>query len=146
MDKKAYKKIKEDFSWAKQDKQVLSVLLFGSVADGKEHRRSDVDIAVVVPVLSNFYYDCKKLTHKSVDSSDVLRKVFREVNTVAGNYDVHIFEELPLYIQIDIINNHEIVYTADKLSMFEYFYHYRKLWDDQKHRNIMSKDALFSLF
>ena len=146
MDKKDHKKIKDDFSWAKQDKRVFSVLLFGSVVDGKEHRRSDVDIAVVVPALSHFYYDCKKLTHKSVDSSDVLRKVFREVNTVAGSYDVHIFEELPLYIQIDIINNHEIVYTADKLSMFEYFYHYRKLWDDQKHRNTMSKDALFSLF
>jgi uncharacterized protein len=144
MDKKNFEKIKKDFSWVKQDHRVLSVLLFGSAVNEKNHKKSDIDIALVVPGASSFYYDCKKISGNSVDSSEVLRKVFREVNTVARNYDVHIFEELPFYIQIDIIHNHDIIYTSDKTGMFEYFYRYRKLWYDQKHRNTMSRDMLIS--
>lgn len=144
MDKKGFRKIKQDFSWVKKDKRVLSVLLFGSAVTGEEHSRSDVDIVLVAPGLSDFYYDCKNVGNGSVVASDLLRKVFRKVNTVAQNYDVHLFEELPLHIKMDIIHDHKIVYTADKYGMYEYFYKYRKFWADQKHRNTMSKNLLIS--
>ncbi len=68
----------------------------------------------------------------------------REVDTVSKNYDVHIFEELPLHIQHEIMEEHEVVYTADRLGMHEYFYNYKKLWADQKHRNTMSKEELLA--
>jgi len=70
--------------------------------------------------------------------------VFREVNTASKDYDVHVFEELPLHIQMDIIHEHQIVHTSDKYGMYEYFYNYRQLWKDQKHRNEMSKEEILS--
>ncbi|MGM0510907.1 MAG: nucleotidyltransferase domain-containing protein [Thermoplasmatota archaeon] len=139
MDKEA---VKEDFSWVSEDDRVLAVLLFGSVVEGEDHVKSDIDITVVVPGASYFYYDCKGVSEEDVDSSDVLMKVFREVNVVKKDYDVHIFEELPLHIQMRIIENHEVVLTKDKYGMHEYFYNYRKLWEDQKHRNTMSEEEI----
>jgi len=144
MDKKIFNQIKKDFSWVKKDKRVLSVLLFGSTIKDEYHSKSDIDLALVAPGLSHFYYSCKNISNESVDASDLLRKVFRKVNTGLHNYDVHLFEELPLHIKIDFITHHKIVYTADKPGMFEYFYHYRKRWVDQKHRNTVSKDQLIS--
>jgi len=144
MGKKIIDTIKKDFSWAKKDSQILSVLLFGSVSKKENHRRSDIDITLVIPGISDFYFDCKNTSHKKVDASKILRKTFRNVNTITSNYDIHIFEELPLYIQMNIIKHHKIIYTADKYGMYEYFFKYRKLWDDQKHRNTMSKEFLIS--
>lgn len=144
MDKKTVEEMEEDFSWIRKDGRILAVLLFGSKVEGEYHAKSDFDIAVVVPGASNFYYDCEGVIDKDVSSGKVLRKVFRKVNTVSKNYDVHIFEELPLKIQMDIIENHEVIYTSDKPGMYEYFYNYRKLWKDQRHRNTMSKEELLA--
>jgi len=144
MDNEAFEKLKRDFSWVEDDKSILAVLLFGSKVSEEDHSRSDVDLAIVVPGSSNFYYDCEGVSDEKADSSEVLGKVFREVNTASKDYDVHVFEELPLHIQIDIIHEHQIVYTSDKYGMYEYFYNYRQLWKDQKHRNEMSKEEILS--
>ena len=42
-----------------------------------------------------------------------------------------VFEELPLYIQMDIIKN-RVIY-GDKFELSEYFYQFRKLWKDMEH-------------
>lgn len=139
MDKEA---LKEDFSWVREDDRVLAVLLFGSVVQGKDHAKSDIDLTLVVPGGSHFYYDCEGVSREKVEISEVLMKVFREVNVVSKDYDVHIFEELPLHIQMRIIEDHEVVSTKDLYGMHEYFYNYRKLWEDQKHRNTMTEDEL----
>jgi predicted nucleotidyltransferase len=57
-------------------------------------------------------------------------------------YDVRIFEELPLHIQIQIIENHEIIHAKDIYEMYEYFYHFRKLWEDQASRQHVTKEEL----
>jgi len=65
---------------------------------------------------------------------------------VSKDHDVHIFEELPLHIQMRIIEDHEVVSTKDMYGMHEYFYNYRKLWEDQKHddwRWIESQPSFF---
>lgn len=144
MVKRAVEEMKDDFSWVRKDERILAVLLFGSKVREKDHAKSDVDITVVVPGSSPFYYDCEGVSEDKVHAGEVLRKVFRKVNTVSKNYDVHIFEELPLKIQIDIIEDHEVIYTSDKPGLYEYFYNYRKLWKDQKHRNTMSKEELLA--
>lgn len=141
MDKR---RLKEDFSWVRGDEKILSVLLFGSRATGEGHERSDIDIALVAPGISSFYYDCEGVGEEDVSGKDVLMKVFSEIDTSSRGYDVHIFEELPLHIQMDIIENHEVIVTSDELGMYEYFFNYRKLWDDQKHRNVMSKEELLA--
>ncbi|MFW6145140.1 MAG: nucleotidyltransferase domain-containing protein [Candidatus Natronoplasma sp.] len=144
MAKKTIENLKEDFSWTREDDRVLAVLLFGSLVEDDEHLQSDIDVTLVVPGASSYYYDCEGVSDEKVDIKDVLLKVFRRVNTVSKNYDVHVFEELPLHIQHKIIEEHEVVYTADRLGMHEYFYNYRKLWNDQKHRNTMSKEELLA--
>jgi len=144
VDNETFEELKRDFSWVEDDKRILAVLLFGSKVSEEDHSRSDVDLAIVVPGSSNFYYDCKGVSDEKVDSSEVLGEVFMEVNTASKDYDVHVFEELPLHIQIAIINEHQIVHTSDKYGMYEYFYNYRQLWKDQKHRNKMSKEEIVS--
>ena len=144
MVEKTIERLEEYFSWVEEDDRVLAVLLFGSVLEEKDHVQSDIDIALVVPGYSSFYYDCEGISKEKVKSSDVLMKVFREIDTVSKDLDVHIFEDLSLHIKTDIIENHEIVYASDELGMYEYFFNYRKLWDDQKHRNTMSEEELLA--
>lgn len=73
--------LKNDFEFIKDE--VDGVLLFGSAAKGKQSKRSDIDIALVRP-----------------KNKRVLLMVFERVG---GKYDVKIFEDLPLYIKMDII-------------------------------------------
>lgn len=40
----------------------------------------------------------------------------------------------PLYIQVEIIENHKIIFCEDVSELFEYFYPYRKKIGDMKHR------------
>ncbi len=111
--------IAKDFSFLKDE--VLAVLLFGSSVKGEGR---DVDICVV-----------------SKDNPEkVLKRVFSKVD--ASKYDIWIFEELPLYMKMEVIENHEIVFCKDELELYEYFYQFRKLWKDQKHRNTVSKEDL----
>ena len=144
MDKRRIDELKKEFSWVKEDYRILAVLLFGSMVEDKDHVKSDIDMAIVVPGSSHYYYDCDGVDNINVVSSDVLMKVFRKIDIISKNLDVHIFEDLPLHIKMDIIENHELIYTSDKIGMYEYFFNYRKLWDDQKHRNTMSRNELIA--
>ena len=142
MGKRSIRELREDFSWAEEDDRVLAVLLFGSNAREEAHAMSDIDIALVVPGVSDFYYDCEGISEKDVKAEDVLMKVYREVDTVSKDLDIHIFEELPLHIQMNIVKTHQTIYVGDRYGMHEYFFNYRKLWEDQRHRNQMSREEL----
>ena len=48
-------------------------------------------------------------------------------------FDIRIFELLPIYIQISIIENYKVIF-GDPLEISEYFYYFRKKWDDCKYR------------
>jgi len=130
MDTETIKSIKEDFEFLKQDKRVLSLLLFGSKANKKDHSKSDADICIVAP------------DQDQENREQILSKISRNLDTKNKNYDIHFFKELPLYIKIKVMNNHRIIFTQDKLEMHEHFYQYRKLWKDQKKRNTMTKEQL----
>ncbi|WP_157065537.1 nucleotidyltransferase domain-containing protein [Thermococcus celericrescens] len=90
----------------------MGILLYGSHAQGEATERSDVDICLVKP---------KPGTYERV------------LEELGGKYDVKVFEELPLYVQIDVIKNHRVIY-GDELELLEYFYRFRKLWNDMEHR------------
>ena len=111
--------VAKDFSFLKD--RVLAVLIFGSSV--KEEGR-DIDVCIVA---------------KS-DPKKILKDVFSNVDP--SKYDVWVFEELPLYMKMEVIENHEIVYCKDELELYEYFYFFRKLWKDQKRRNVVSKEEL----
>jgi len=97
--------IKKDFSFLKGE--ISALLLYGSQAKGTATPRSDVDIFAL------------------------LRKVWQNLG---NKYDARIFEDLPLYLKADILNNHIAVWANNLPDLYEYFYHFRKLWMEQKHR------------
>lgn len=119
--------IKEDFQFLKNDERVLGVLLFGSRAENKAHAKSDFDVCIIAP---------------RQKPEEILMKVFDKLDVEGKNYDVHLFEELPLHLKISVIKNHEIMFCKDEYEMSEYFYFYRKLWKDQEKRNTMSKEEV----
>ena len=48
-------------------------------------------------------------------------------------FDIRIFELFPIDIKISIVQNYEVLF-GDPLEISEYFYEFRKKWDDCKHR------------
>lgn len=123
--KRKVKAIEQDFQFLRGREEVVAILIFGSTTKGGRTRRSDVDICIVAPLAK--------------DRERLLGEIYEKVDVVGKNYDVWIFEELPLYMKTRIIEKHEPVYVRDALGLHEYFYHFRKLWRDQRHRQRISK-------
>lgn len=112
--------LKRDFSFLKPEikkKSIIGVLIYGSYAKNKQHIKSDIDICIVSP-------KCKTVEQQVA----MLRYLWRNVN--ANRYDVRLFEEFPLKIKASVIENYKIIY-ANFSELQEYFYFYRKLWQDQ---------------
>jgi len=124
------KKIREDFSKIIEKKKIKGILVFGSHVKDQETNRSDIDICIVAPEEENF---------------DLLSFITGTINLNQEKYDVRTFSELPLYIKIHIIENGILVYSPDRFELYEYFFIYRKIWADGKHRQQMTKEELLSL-
>ncbi len=122
------KTIKKDFLFLSLRDDILAILLYGSVAKGEETQRSDIDICIISP-------SCK-------DKLGLLNEIYRKLDVFSKKYDVRFFEELPLYIQINIIENNKIIYAKDVYELYEYFYYFRKLWEDQASRQHVTKEEL----
>ena len=105
------------------------MLIFGSGTKGKAGKKSDVDICIVAP---------------GKNAKDLLKEVFANVDVAGKKYDVHVFEELPLYMRISIIEKHLVVF-GNKFSLGEYFYVFRKIWNDQKHRQKLTKREMMEI-
>jgi len=127
--KKLLEQIKKDFSNIIEEKKITGILLYGSYIDNKATSRSDIDICVVAP---------------DEDMHHLLSYILQKINVNLKKYDVRFFSELPLYIKINVIEKGMLVYSPNKLDLYEYFYIYRKLWADQKQRQSISKDELIS--
>jgi predicted nucleotidyltransferase len=112
--------LKKDFSFLFSRNDVLGILLYGSAASGNETMGSDIDICLISP--------------SNKDISGLFKEIYRKLDVFSKKYDVHCFEELPLYIQIRVIEDHKIIYAKDVYELFEYFYYFRKLWEDQAMR------------
>lgn len=89
----------------------LGILLYGSHAQGCWSERSDLDICIVQ--LGNDY---------------VLRRINKKLGV---KYDAKVFEKMPLYIWIEIIHNHQIIY-GDTVEIGAYFYRFGRLWVDME--------------
>lgn len=114
-------KLKPSLKQIKDDLKHLSkyeVVIYGSYATGDFTSRSDIDIAII--------------TRKKNKNQNI--KIWKEaLKKTKLPYQIKIFELLPLQIKADIIDN-SIVLFGNRINLSEYFYHYRKLWQDMKHR------------
>ncbi len=106
--------LKKEFEFISSD--VEGILLYGSYARSNADERSDIDICIIKP---------KK--------RDVLIRIFAKVG---DRYDVKIFEELPLYVKIGVIENYRVIY-GNEPEISYYLYRFMKKWDDIRYR-IMS--------
>ncbi|MEA2053721.1 MAG: nucleotidyltransferase domain-containing protein [Candidatus Thermoplasmatota archaeon] len=126
MDSSKIKKIKKDFNFLHE--RVMAVLLFGSFVKGEESTRSDVDICIIAP------YEKDKINFLG------------EIMSKTWGYDVRLFELMPLYMKMEVIKNHKIIYARNISELYEYFYFYRKLWKDQEQRQRITKEEAIRLF
>ncbi len=61
-------------------------------------------------------------------------------------YDLRVFELMPLYLKIEVIEKGVVVFARDVYELYEYFYTFRRIWGDQKHRQSVSlEEALIML-
>ncbi|MHA1234911.1 MAG: nucleotidyltransferase domain-containing protein [Promethearchaeota archaeon] len=112
--------IKEKLNFLK-DK--YDVVVYGSYVKGGVRPNSDIDIAVI--------------SHQSIKELNInLQK--KILGKVPLKYELRVFELLPIHIQISIIENYRVVY-GDLLEISEYFYKYRKKWDDCKYRILLNQ-------
>jgi predicted nucleotidyltransferase len=111
---KTLQDIKNDLSFVKDYK----VVVFGSYAAKKADKRSDIDIAVITG------------EENRKRCIEIWRGLMGKAPEV---YDIKIFELLPLRIKASVIQRYEVVF-GNRLDISEYFYSFRKLWNDMKHR------------
>ncbi len=107
-------RIREDLSFL-SDKEVV---IFGSFVRGDFGPTSDIDIAIIT---------------RDKDKKKNLEIRIEALGRAPKCYDIHIFEELPLALKGIVIENY-IVLFGDPLEIGMYFYHFRKLWEDFRHR------------
>lgn len=123
-----------DFAFLEYDENILAVLLFGSGARGELNERSDRDFCIVAPGLRG-----------RSEKRRVLRKIYEKIDVIGKRYDVWLFEELALYMKVRVIENHKVVFCRDLPGLYEYFYFYRKIWNDQKQRQELDREELMKV-
>lgn len=114
------KRLNNIVQYVKKDKQVLALFLFGSVARGDNYKGSDIDVGIVLK--DNF--SAKDLTRLKI-----------EYFNLYSDLDIHIFQQMPIYIKKRIIKEGKLLFCRDEdalykiafsviseFSTFEYFY------------------------
>lgn len=100
----------------------LGAYLFGSHGrSGTATPRSDIDICIVAG--------------PGRDPAATLRAVWGGTQLGQPPYDVRVFEELPLYLKAQILEDGELILSRDEPGLSEYLRHWWKFWNDQAHRN-----------
>ncbi len=81
---------------------VRFIILYGSIAEGKNDIHSDIDIAI------------------STDLPDLQAERMRMhiLGRVPENFDIQIFEHLPLFIQAEVIKG-EVLYVVDEDELYD---------------------------
>jgi hypothetical protein len=125
MDQRAIiEKARKDLAFLQDD--VLGVLLYGSWVTGESHEMSDIDICIVAPYVAY--------------TTAFWRSVIAAIRD--NSFDVRIFELMPLYMKMAVIEQGVVICSRDVLELYEYFYPFRRIWGDQKHRQTLSRDEV----
>lgn len=108
--------VEEILALARQDPDVLAVLLYGSQARGDAGPRSDVDLCLVLdPAFSPEAVPAKGATYLHPD------------------LDVRIFTALPLAVRRRVLREGKILYARDEDSLYDLAIRTAKEWEDFRH-------------
>jgi predicted nucleotidyltransferase len=109
----------EDFRNDLQKLEKYQAVIYGSfLSEYYIPQTSDIDIAIITQ------------TREKKDNLFLWRSM---VGRFDKKYDIKIFELLPLWLKMEIIDNYQVLF-GDLLEISEYFYHYRSIWKDMEHR------------
>ena len=118
MDKKKTTELDRLLAMAKQDGEVLAVIVFGSAARDEQTPVSDVDICLVMtpkPFRPN------TLSHKRLE--------YMEDNSL----DLRIFQQLPLYIRVRVLKEGRILFARDEDQLYKLAFRTTQAFEDFKH-------------
>ena len=130
VEKEIIEKIKRDFGFIINNPSFLGLMLYGSHINDLQTNRSDIDICIILNI---------------TDSKEFFKDICNKVDIFGKKYDIHFFEDLPWYIRGDILDKGVTVLSPDIPLLFEFLYPYRKIWNDQKHRHMLSKKEMREL-
>jgi predicted nucleotidyltransferase len=104
-------------STAQEDHDVLAVILFGSAARGEQTPTSDVDVCLV---LQPCKYPPLALSRKKLAYLKL------------GNLDVHVFQQLPLYIRRRVLKEGKVLFERDTDALYELAFRTAQAFEDFK--------------
>jgi len=97
------KKLAEMMKKAKNDEDVLAVMLFGSCARGEDF--SDIDICLI-------------MQPKNFDNLSLSKKRLEYLKDFP-DYDLRIFQQLPLYIRVRVLREGKIIFCRDEEVLYD---------------------------
>lgn len=100
------KGIKKILEKAKNDNDILAIIVFGSHARKEEKLSSDLDICVV-------------LQPKKFNNLSMTNKRLEYLSLVPYEYDIQIFQQLPTFIRTRILKEGKILLNKDYDTMFQ---------------------------
>jgi predicted nucleotidyltransferase len=96
--------------------KVCFIIIYGSVSEGHSREDSDIDICI--------YYNGSE-----IEASKFRLEVLSEL--MSDDYDVQIFNHLPLYIRKDVLKG-EVIYHRDQSFLYDVAYKTIKEFEDFK--------------
>lgn len=108
------RRLRKDLEFLK----MYDVVVYGSHVTGDARPGSDIDIAVI------------SRTESAANNKRLLTGFIGKAPPI---YDMRIFELLPLKVKASIMDDYRVLF-GDGPEISYYFYQYRKIWDDCKHR------------
>lgn len=106
---------------ARQDQDVLAVIVFGSRARGDNGPASDLDICLV---LQPNDFSSLQLSHKRLE--------YLKLFSVTG-LDIQVYQQLPLYIRKRILKEASILFCRDEEALYELAFRTVQEFEDFKH-------------
>ncbi len=105
---------------AKDDKDILAVMLFGSVARGEQNQNSDIDICLVL-MPTKKPYNPLFLSNKRIEYLSQF------------DLDIHIFQQIPIYIRKRVLKDGKVLFVRDEDMLYEVAFRTAQEFEDFKH-------------
>jgi hypothetical protein len=111
----ALTKLVED---ARNDRDVLAVILFGSEARGETRAESDVDVCLVL--------EDKRL--------DTLGQSQRRIAYLASyDLDIQIFQQIPLHLRVRVLREGKVLFCRDEDKLYATAFRTAQHFEDFRH-------------
>lgn len=103
---------------AKQDEEILAVILFGSHARGEATLASDIDVCLV---LAGRNHDPLFLSRKRLDYLAV------------GGLDIHLYQQLPIYIRRRVFKEGRVLFARNEEDLYDVAFRTAQAFEDFRH-------------